>query len=152
MDEHYEVLPFQVPWLKMKPSDYFRRQCFISFEADETRLGQVIESIGADHVVFASDYPHWDATFPGVTDMILNRKDLGRRNPAKNHGRKCGKVVEVGLSRTRFWFRVVMFSRERWKPRLETRTLQEELWQTHRNSFPRWAAPSSIRFSCAITI
>ena len=49
----------------MKPSDYFRRQCFISFEADETRLGQVIKTIGADHVVFASDYPHWDATFPG---------------------------------------------------------------------------------------
>jgi predicted TIM-barrel fold metal-dependent hydrolase len=31
MDEHHEILPFQVPWLKKKPSEYFRRQCFISF-------------------------------------------------------------------------------------------------------------------------
>jgi predicted TIM-barrel fold metal-dependent hydrolase len=95
MDEHYEVLPFQVPWLKMKPSDYFRRQCFVSFEADETRLGQVIESIGADRVVFASDYPHWDATFPGVTDMILNREDLNTETKRKIMGENAAKLLKL---------------------------------------------------------
>ena len=100
MDEHYEILPFQVPWLKMKPSDYFRRQCFISFEADETRLGEVIESIGADRVVFASDYPHWDATFPGVTDMILDSQRFGRRHQEKSHGRKRRKTIKIGLTIT----------------------------------------------------
>ncbi|MBM4297460.1 MAG: amidohydrolase [Deltaproteobacteria bacterium] len=95
MDEHFEVLPFQVPWLKMKPSDYFRRQCYISFEADETRLGQVIESIGADRVVFASDYPHWDATFPGVTDMILNREDLNAETKRKIMGENAAKLLKI---------------------------------------------------------
>jgi predicted TIM-barrel fold metal-dependent hydrolase len=95
MDEHYEVLPFQVPWLKLKPSDYFRRQCYISFEADETRLGQVIESLGADRVVFASDYPHWDATFPGVTDMILNRKDLNAETKRKIMGENAAKLLKL---------------------------------------------------------
>jgi predicted TIM-barrel fold metal-dependent hydrolase len=95
MDEHYEILPFQVPWLKMKPSDYFRRQCFVSFEADETRLGQVIESIGADRVVFASDYPHWDATFPGVTDMILNRRDLDGETKKKIMGKNAAKLLKL---------------------------------------------------------
>jgi len=95
MDEHYEVLPFQVPWLKMKPSDYFRRQCFVSFEADETRLGEVISSIGADHVVFASDYPHWDATFPGVTDMIINRKDLDADTQRKIMGGNAAKLLKL---------------------------------------------------------
>ena len=97
MDEHYEVLPFQVPWLKMKPSDYFRRQCFMSFEADETRFGEVISSIGADHVVFASDYPHWDATFPGVTDMILNRNDLDADTKRKIMGENAAQIVAIGL-------------------------------------------------------
>lgn len=95
MDEHYEVLPFQVPWLKMKPSEYFRRQCFISFEADETRLGEVIESIGADRVVFASDYPHWDATFPGVTDMILRREDLSERTKRKIMGENAARLLRL---------------------------------------------------------
>ena len=95
MDEHYEVLPFQVPWLKMKPSDYFRRQCFVSFEADETRLGEVISSIGADRVVFASDYPHWDATFPGVTDMILNRADLDAESKRKIMGENAARILRL---------------------------------------------------------
>ena len=95
MDEHYEVLSFQVPWLKRKPSEYFRRQCFISFEADETRLGQVIESIGADRVVFASDYPHWDATFPGVTDLILQRKDVGVETKTKIMGENAARLLKL---------------------------------------------------------
>ena len=95
MDEHYEILPFQVPRLKMKPSDYFHRQCYTSFEADETRLGEVIDSIGADRVVFASDYPHWDATFPGVTDMILNRKDLGADTKRKLMGENAARLLRL---------------------------------------------------------
>ncbi|HWH79116.1 MAG TPA: amidohydrolase family protein [Candidatus Binatus sp.] len=95
MDEHHEVLPFQVPWLRMKPSDYFRRQCFVSFEADETRLGEVISSIGAERVVFASDYPHWDATFPGVTDIILNRDDLNAEAKRKIMGANAAKLLRL---------------------------------------------------------
>ena len=79
----------------MKPSDYFRRQCFISFEADETRLGEVINSIGVDRVVFASDYPHWDATFPGVTDMILNRDDLSADAKRKIMGENAARLLRL---------------------------------------------------------
>jgi uncharacterized protein len=95
MDEHYEILPFQVPWLKMKPSDYFRRQCFTSFEADESRLGQVIDSIGADRVLFASDYPHWDATFPGVTQMILDREDMNAVTKGKIMGENAARLLKL---------------------------------------------------------
>lgn len=76
MDEHYEKLPFQVPWLKMKPSEYFKRQCYVSCEVDETDLGTAVATLGEDRVLFASDYPHWDATFPGVTQTLQNRADL----------------------------------------------------------------------------
>jgi predicted TIM-barrel fold metal-dependent hydrolase len=95
MDEHYEILSFQVPWLKMKPSDYFRRQCFISFEPDETRLGEVIGAVGADRVVFASDYPHWDATFPGVTKMILDRNDLSEETKKKILGENAARLLKL---------------------------------------------------------
>ncbi len=66
MDSHYEKLGFMVPYLKMKPSDYFRRQCYISFDPDEKTLPATVELVGEDCVVWASDYPHFDAMFPGA--------------------------------------------------------------------------------------
>jgi len=53
----------------MKPSEYFRRQCWISFDPDESMLGFTANSplCGADRIIWASDYPHPDAKFPGVT-------------------------------------------------------------------------------------
>ncbi|MGN6716340.1 MAG: amidohydrolase family protein, partial [Candidatus Binatia bacterium] len=62
---------------------------------DETRLGQVIECIGVDRVVFASDYPHWDATFPGVTDMILAREDLSMESKRKIMGENAARLLKL---------------------------------------------------------
>ena len=76
MDEHYEVLPFQVPWLKRKPSEYFRRQCFVSVELEERAISYVAESVGAETLVFASDFPHHDCFYPGAVEKIRKRKDL----------------------------------------------------------------------------
>jgi hypothetical protein len=58
-----------VPDLKLLPSEYFRRQCWISFDPDESMLGFTARSplVGADRIIWASDYPHPDAKFPGVT-------------------------------------------------------------------------------------
>jgi len=46
--------------LAMKPSDYFRRQCFISGDPDETAAPLVIEHVGASCFLWATDYPHPD--------------------------------------------------------------------------------------------
>lgn len=56
----------------MKPSEYFRRQCWISFDPDEALLAFSANSplCGADRIVWASDYPHADAIFPGVTKEL----------------------------------------------------------------------------------
>ena len=52
--------------LKLLPSEYFKRQCVISAEPDESLTGPVVEHLGADYVVWASDYPHLDASFQVV--------------------------------------------------------------------------------------
>jgi predicted TIM-barrel fold metal-dependent hydrolase len=95
MDEHYEILPFQVPWLKMKPSDYFRRQCYTSFEPDETRLGEVISSIGAARVLFASDYPHWDAKLEGSPRAVIERADLDQDTKRKIMGENAARLLRL---------------------------------------------------------
>lgn len=76
MDEHYEGLGYMVPWLKMKPSDYFRRQCFVSADPDEKTIPYVVETVGADNIVFGSDYPHFDMKFPGAVAAVRDRKEL----------------------------------------------------------------------------
>ena len=58
--------------LKMKPSKYFYRQCVVSADPDETMTAQVVEHIGADYFVWASDYPHIDSSF-GVAKEIRER-------------------------------------------------------------------------------
>ena len=69
MDEHADNVPGDVTELSMKPSDYFRRQCFISTEADDACLPYTTD-FAPDSVVFASDYPHPDAGFPGLLEAL----------------------------------------------------------------------------------
>ncbi len=72
LDHHMRKFPWDVPWLKMLPSEYFKRQCWISFDPDETMLAFTAQSplCGADRIIWASDYPHPDAKFPGVTQEL----------------------------------------------------------------------------------
>ncbi|MBI3076798.1 MAG: amidohydrolase [Deltaproteobacteria bacterium] len=83
MDEHAEKRAYEVPWLKLRPSEYFARQCFVSCEADETHLPATLHAIGDDTVIFASDYPHWDAMTSGVVQALAGRPDLPEDSKAK---------------------------------------------------------------------
>ncbi len=38
LDHQAGFFSWDVPWLRMKPSEYFQRQCWISFDADESML------------------------------------------------------------------------------------------------------------------
>jgi predicted TIM-barrel fold metal-dependent hydrolase len=72
LDHHYDVFRWDVPSLTMKPSEYFRRQCYISFDPDESTLAFTARHplVGAERIVWASDYPHPDAKFPGVVKEL----------------------------------------------------------------------------------
>jgi predicted TIM-barrel fold metal-dependent hydrolase len=71
LDDHVTWLrDIEVRELKSLPSEYFRRQGWISIEADEPGLSTLIEFVGIDRLLWASDYPHPDAHYPGVlTEM-----------------------------------------------------------------------------------
>ncbi len=69
-DHFAKVYGWMAPELRAKPSEYFKRQCWISFDPDESTLPAMTPIIGEDRIVWASDYPHLDATFPGVVDEL----------------------------------------------------------------------------------
>jgi predicted TIM-barrel fold metal-dependent hydrolase len=92
LDEHYEVLGNQVPALKTEPSKLLRRgQLYFSCEADETELAHVVDTLGDDWIVFASDYSHFDSRFPGASQPIIeNRKlcDTAKRKILNDNARR----------------------------------------------------------------
>ncbi len=71
IDDHYDTWRSYFPALTMKPSDYFRRQCFIACDPEDAMTGTVVEQVSDECVVWASDYPHPDARFPGTMDATL---------------------------------------------------------------------------------
>lgn len=56
--------------MKLKPCEYFRRQCWIGFEGDEDTIPALLPYVGEDRFVWGSDYPHHDATFPGAVRRL----------------------------------------------------------------------------------
>jgi len=50
--------------LKMKPTEYFMRQCFIACDSDERALKYVVEYLEGERIVWNTDYPHPDAIEP----------------------------------------------------------------------------------------
>ncbi|MDH3680257.1 MAG: amidohydrolase, partial [Acidimicrobiia bacterium] len=71
MDHKYEVMHANTPG-SLKPSEYFYRQCIVSADPDETVIAPIVEAVGAEYFVWASDYPHIDASF-GVVGEIRSR-------------------------------------------------------------------------------
>jgi uncharacterized protein len=53
------------------PSELFAGQCMISFDPDEVALPFTAEHLGADKILWASDYPHPDAKIPGVVGELM---------------------------------------------------------------------------------
>jgi predicted TIM-barrel fold metal-dependent hydrolase len=65
MEQHYDFSGnAEHPDLKMRPTEYFRRNVFVACRGDEMTLRSVVELVGDDNLVFNTDYPHPDGTWP----------------------------------------------------------------------------------------
>jgi predicted TIM-barrel fold metal-dependent hydrolase len=75
--------------LKDKPSHYFRRQCWISGDPEETTIPALMALIGDDRFFWASDFPHPDHT----GDYIAEREALAGKLPEVSRRRLLGENV-----------------------------------------------------------
>jgi hypothetical protein len=83
IDEHYELAP--TDFNGGDPHGVLNTRTWLTFEVDEKTLPVVCALGWADNLCFASDYPHYDAVFPGAVravrerrlDPTLERKVLG---------------------------------------------------------------------------
>jgi len=88
--------------MKLKPSEYFQRQCWVSFEADEDTLPALLPHVGEDRVVWGSDYPHHDATFPGAVtklEELLGRvSEDARQRILSTNARELYRLSEAAMT------------------------------------------------------
>jgi predicted TIM-barrel fold metal-dependent hydrolase len=70
LDHQVESYGGYAPRMQLRPSEYFARQCWVSFEIDEATLPALAPFVGIDRIVWGSDYPHADSTFPGALDEL----------------------------------------------------------------------------------
>jgi predicted TIM-barrel fold metal-dependent hydrolase len=69
LDAHWAKMRNETPHLKLKPSEYMRRNVWFSTQPVEEPerpedLRRICEWIGWDRLLYASDYPHWDFDDP----------------------------------------------------------------------------------------
>ena len=78
--------------LKMKPSDYWRRQCKATYQTD--RVGaRLLDMIGEDNVMWGSDFPHPDGVWPDSQEFIQN--ELGYLDEATRRKVICTNAAEL---------------------------------------------------------
>ena len=82
MDIKYEMYSEDLP-LKMKPSDYFKRQIWISIEPDETTAPYTARLVGADRLLWGSDWPHVEGHTEPVGKMKRNVASLPEEDQRK---------------------------------------------------------------------
>ena len=92
LDEHYETWGWQVP-AKAKPSEYLTSgRVFVSCESGEQTLRHVIDAVGDDMLVYASDYWHFDARFPGTVKEISERANLSMAEKRRLLGENAARL------------------------------------------------------------
>ena len=74
-DQQYKELGFESPEMTMKPSDYFRRQCWVAVEPTEPHMDVIVDFLGEDRTVISSDFPHVDHP-PGELTDFAERADI----------------------------------------------------------------------------
>lgn len=68
--------------IKMLPSEYFKRHCWVAVEPGEPCLREVIQMIGHKNLIFGSDFPH-----PEHGHLFIN--DIGKEMPELSETELC---------------------------------------------------------------
>ena len=78
MDEEWKKRgKVEAPLCKKKPSDYLRGgQIYYGCEPEEKMMSYVVGQIGSESLMYASDYPHWDMSWPDSAVLLWRREDL----------------------------------------------------------------------------
>jgi uncharacterized protein len=99
LDEHYEWTgAWEAPDLRMPPSEYFKRNCWISVEADEMPVTHFVDTFGDEKLIFSTDYPHGDSKYPHAVDTF-DKLPLPEESKARIVGTNWSDLYKIPLTK-----------------------------------------------------
>jgi predicted TIM-barrel fold metal-dependent hydrolase len=69
-DHHWDHAGCAKDGMPLPPSEYFRRQCYVTFWFEAAGLKILRDHVGLDNVMFGSDFPHPTGTWPSTRACI----------------------------------------------------------------------------------
>lgn len=103
LEENIETFRRELPHLKtpinrlkMLPQEYLKAgRLYFECDCDEATLPFVAELIGDDKILYASDYPHFDARFPDSVKAISERTTLSESAKRKILGANAARFYKL---------------------------------------------------------
>ena len=92
MDDEAERWKIAEHGLKMKPSEYWHRQGYSTFQI-EYLTNEMVETVGEDNILWGSDYPHPDCVWPDSRSVI--DENLGHLDEAKLKKIVCDNTARL---------------------------------------------------------
>lgn len=78
--------------LTMRPSEYWRRQCYATYQSDPIGV-KLIEELGEDNIMWGSDFPHPDGVWPDSQEYI--ERELGHLPAATRQKIVCDNAAKL---------------------------------------------------------
>ena len=99
LDYLYIEKAYRPGWHRFKdgtvPSDFFHRNVFLSFQEDALGI-QLRHLMGVDNLLWGSDYPHQESTFPKSRETLERiLADCTEEEKAKIAGGNCARVFNI---------------------------------------------------------
>ena len=92
MDDEAERWKIAEHGLKMKPSEYWHRQGYSTFQI-EYLTNEMVETVGEDNILWGSDYPHPDCVWPDSRSVI--DENLGHLDEVKLKKIVCDNTAKL---------------------------------------------------------
>ncbi|MGH7894477.1 MAG: amidohydrolase family protein, partial [Candidatus Binatia bacterium] len=99
MDAVFETWIGRRAPMTTRPSEVFRRQCFISGDPDETAAPLVMRHVGVDRFLWATDFPHPDHPSTWATDLQRLVAPLDAEARAGVLGRNVREIYRLSSRR-----------------------------------------------------
>jgi predicted TIM-barrel fold metal-dependent hydrolase len=80
---------------RMSVTELFRRQCFVSGDPDESSATHIIDYVGAECFMWASDYPHPDHPHTWVDDLTQYANSLKESSRKKVLGENVSRIYKL---------------------------------------------------------
>ena len=78
--------------LRMRPSEYWRRQCYAPYQSDPIGV-KLLDELGEDNIMWGSDFPHPDGVWPDSQEYI--QRELGHLPDATRKKIVCDNAAKL---------------------------------------------------------